>query len=338
MGLKIAIYGMGVVGRELLRTLWGLDGIEVTMLCDSVSTDNLAYLLKYDTIYHDAKLRDSVQANEDGIVIGDKEIKLYTETEIRNLPLGGYGVDLVIDCSGRFTKKEQLQGFIDAGARYVMACSPLGNDVPSIAYGVNQNTLLLSDTIISFGTMETQVLASVLKVLNNEFGVRTAIAKSFRSYTNSQPTIDNYNPKDYALGRAAAWNITPTSDGFARAIGLVIPELNGKVTGYAYRAPVINGSVLDITAVLEKGTSRDGLNIKMKERNLGFQYNEDSLCSSDALSYAFPQYLSKCSIVHDCDGITVVTMSVVYDSVRGFCNKIVGFIMSEKSKQKGWAW
>lgn len=332
MAYKVAIHGLGVVGRELLRTLWGRAGIEVVMLNDSVLPTNLKYLLEHDTIYHDWRSKHEVTAAEDSITIDGKQIEIYSETDVRNLPLGGRGVDLVIDCSGTMKNKGTLQGFIDAGARRVMACYYIGNDLQNIVYGVNQNCLEATDTIISFAPMETQVLANILKPVNDCFEVETAIVKAIRSYTNAQPSIDSYDPENFALGRAAAWNITPTGDEFARYLGLVVPELNGKVIGNAYRAPVINGSVLDITAVLSKPTTSEDINKAMKACSRFYEYCIEPLCSSDAMSFDRPQFLANSTMLSRISyGQSMISLSVVYDSVRGYCMQILGFLMEVAS-------
>lgn len=341
MALKVAIHGMGVIGRELLRTLWEKPEIEINMLSDLVQTDNLAYLLKYDTIYHDWRNKHEVSAGEDKITIDGKDIPLYSETEIRNLPIGGVGADLVIDCSGKAKSRDELQGFIDAGAKMVMTCYYIGNDINCFAYGVNHDKLTNENTIFTFAPMETQVLANTLKPIHDLFGVNNAIVKAFRSYTNAQPSIDSYDYKSFARGRAAAWNITPTSDVMGKNIGLVIPELNSKVIGFAYRAPVINGSVLDIAVVTEKRATQSTINAQIKDyygENKGVCcYNEEPLCSSDAMSFDLPQFLAGSTMVNNIsDDMTMLSLSVVYDSVRGYCNLILNFLLYSIYNVKGW--
>lgn len=336
MAIRVAIHGMGVVGRELLRTLFSLEGYEVVMLSDLVQAENLAYLLKYDTLYHDWEYRDSVECDDNSITIAGKSIPLYTESDIKNLPLHEREADLVIDCSGSLTSKAKLQGFIDAGARKVMACYYIGNDVPNIVYGVNQNVLTWNDTIFSFASMETQVLANILKPINDGYTVNTAFAKAFRSYTNVQPTIDSYN-KNLAQGRAAAWNITPLSDTFAKQIGLTVPELNGKVRGFAYRAPIINGSMLDVTAVLENPTTTSDINTLMKSKMNAYFYSDESLCSSDAMSFDFPVFLANSTMAQNIDdGKTMLSVTATYDSVRGYCYLIKRFLEEAISDHDSW--
>lgn len=327
MAFRIAINGMGVIGRELFKTLWGKEGFEIVFLNDNgIAPANLAYLLKYDSIYHDFKYRNTVTFGEDSITVDGKQLQLYNENNISNLPLGEYKADYVLDCTGVLTSKEKLQGFINAGARKVIACYSCGNDMPHIVPNVNHDALKPDDTIISVPQMEEQTAASVLKIINDELGIQNGMVKSFRSFTNAQPTMDSYVTKDFVRGRAASVNITPVSDSFAKVVGRIIPELNGKVSGLAYRSPVINGSIMDLTIKTLKPTNLDSLRAMLKAgSNESIGYSEDALCSSDALSFESPQILAQRVLVMPDENGSLINVSVAYDNVRGYCNQMAKF-------------
>ncbi len=328
MALRIAINGMGVIGRDLFKTLWGKEGFEIVFLNDNgIAPANLAYLLKYDSIYHDFEYKDTVTFGEDSITVDGKQLRLYNENNISNLPLGEYKVDYVLDCTGSLNSKEKLQGFINAGARKVIACYSCGNDMAHIVPNVNHDSLKPYDTIISVPQMEEQTAAAMLKILNDALGVQSGIIKAFRSYTNAQPTMDSYVSKDYVRGRAATVNITPVSDSFAKVVGHIVPELNGKVSGLAYRSPVITGSIMDLTIKTQKSTDFDALRATLKAgSNESIGYSEDALCSSDALSFESPQILAQRVLVMPDENGSLINISAAYDNVRGYCNQMARFL------------
>ncbi len=336
MALRIAINGMGVIGREMFKTLWGKEGFEIVCLNDhSISPANLAYLLKYDSIYHDYFCGDHISSGEDSITVEGKTLLLYKEIDINYIPLGELKVDIVLECTGNLNSKTKLQGFINAGARKVIACYACGNDLPTIAHNVNINTLKIEDYIISFPQMESQVAATILKIINDTYIINCGMVKAFRSFTNAQPTMDSYVTNNDARGRAASVNIAPVSDGFAKSIGLTIPELNGKIQGFTYRSPVINGSIMDFTLKIENtDINKENINVCLKggcSESLG--YNEDALCSSDALAFATPQVIAQRTLVMPDNEGTLINISVAYDNVRGFCKQLAHFL---KWAQKGW--
>lgn len=332
MALRIAINGMGVIGREMLKTLFYQEGIEVILLNDIVSPKNLEYLLKYDSLYHDKKLV-TVTSTEDSIVIEGKEIKLCNCNNLNDLPLGNYGVDIVLECTGSFKNKAACQAFLSGGAKKVVACYGLGNDLPNIVPNVNMDNLTPDQHILCIPQMETQVMAAVLKLLNDELVIQGGLIKAFRSFTNAQPTMDSYVSGDCVRGRAAPVNITPVSDGFAKNIGLVIPELNGKINGLAYRSPVINGSIMDFTIKTKTTIDSDNLRKILKAgQNESLGYNEDALCSSDALAFDAPQIIVQKNIIMPLeDGSSLINLSVAYDNVRGYCNQVARFLDWAKS-------
>lgn len=328
MALRIAINGMGVIGREMLKTLCYKDFVNIVCLNDIIDVKNLEYLLKYDSIYHDSNKKLDVSSNERGIVLNGKQIALYNESDISYIPLGRDGADIVLDCTGIFTSKEKLQGFMNAGAKKVIACYACGNDMPHIVPNVNHNKLNQDDNFISLPTMEEQTVAAVLKIINDELGVQCGIVKAFRSFTNAQPTMDSYANKDFPRGRAASVNITPITDNFAKVVGRIIPELNGKVHGLAYRSPVINGSIMDFTIKTQNPTELDSLRATLKAgSNESIGYNEEALCSSDALAFDAPQIIFPRTIFTPLeDGSSLINLSVAYDNVRGFCNQMARFL------------
>ena len=336
MALKIAINGMGVIGRELFKTLWGKEGIEIVFLSDmGINPANLAYLLKYDSIYHDNFCRDNITAEEYYIRVDGKDLRLYNEYDVNNLPLGECGIDFVLECTGNLNSQAQLQGFINAGARKVISCYQCGNDLPTIAHNVNNESLKSDTHIISFPQMESQVAATVLKIINDYCTISCGMIKAFRSFTNAQPTMDSYVSGNFARGRAASTNITPVSDGFANSIGLTIPELNGKFKGFTYRSPVINGSIMDFTIKTErKDITSENINACLKaasSERLG--YNEEAICSSDALAFDLPLVIAQRTLaLPDNDGI-LINISVAYDNVRGYCNQMARFL---KWAENGW--
>lgn len=344
MALKVAINGMGVIGRELFRTLWDDDRFAIVVINDiTISPKNLAYLLKYDSIYHNfgwEKYKDSISAEEDGIIIAEKAIHLYNESDVNNLPVGPLGVDVVLECTGNFTSYDKLQAFINAGAKRVIACYSVDRSLHTVAFGANESMLEQDDCIISFAEAETQVLANVLKPLDTDFGIETAVCKAFRSYANSQPTMDSVNTKDFARGRAAAWNITPLSDSAGKSIGWVVPELNGKVVGFEYRAPVINGGIMDISMLLKGNVTKKQINESLKynsSKNLG--YSEDQLCSSDALGFEMPMAMANSTVtMYGWGNYTLANISVAYDNVRGYCLQIKRFLEWAMEPDSHWLW
>lgn len=349
MALKIAINGMGVIGREILRTLYGENGYEIVLINDiNITGQNLVYLLTYDSIYHDGikifnnNITVKEENQQDVVIINGKSIPFFHEKDISELPLGDHGVDMVLECTGELGSKAKLYGFLGTGVRRVVACYRAGNEIPTIVHKVNQKTLKNNDYIISFPEMESQVTATILHIVNQKNTIIGGYAKAFRSFTNAQPTMDSFST-DYARGRAASCNITPVDDSFGKTIGLVIPELNGKINSCAYRSPVINGSIMDFSVLVKDSTTKEELNTFIKSKcigkledsneNLGNDkvnsgYNENPLCSSDALGYDIPQFLAsqtKIIALKD-DDISIVHISVVYDNVRGYCNLLKSFL------------
>ncbi|BCJ95684.1 glyceraldehyde-3-phosphate dehydrogenase [Anaerocolumna cellulosilytica] len=285
MAVKVAINGFGRIGRLAFRQMFGAEGYEVVAINDLTNPKMLAHLLKYDTAQGRYALADKVEAKESSIVVDGKEIKIYAEKNAADLPWGEIGVDVVLECTGFYVSKAKSQAHIDAGAKKVVISAPAGDDLPTIVFGVNEKTLTSSDTIISAASCTTNCLAPMAYTLNNLVEVEKGFMTTIHSYTGDQMTLDGPHPKgDLRRARAAAENIVPNSTGAAKAIGLVIPELSGKLDGAAQRVPTPTGSITELVAVVKGKVSKDDVNAAMKAAaNPSFGYTEEELVSSDII-------------------------------------------------------
>ena len=290
MAVRVAINGFGRIGRLAFRQMFGAEGYEVVAINDLTSPKMLAHLLKYDSSQGKYDLADKVTAGEDSITVDGQEIKIYAFPDANNCPWGDLKVDVVLECSGFYTSKAKAQAHINAGARKVVISAPAGNDLPTIVYNVNHDKLTKEDQIISAASCTTNCLAPMAKALNDLAPIKSGIMCTIHAYTGDQMTLDGPQRKgDLRRSRAAAVNIVPNSTGAAKAIGLVIPELNGKLIGSAQRVPTPTGSTTILTAVV-KGTdvTVDGINAAMKAAaNESFGYNEDEIVSSDIVGMRF---------------------------------------------------
>ena len=289
MAVRVAINGFGRIGRLAFRQMFGAEGYEVVAINDLTSPKMLAHLLKYDSSQGKYALADTVSAGEDSITVDGKEIKIYAFPDANNCPWGELKVDVVLECSGFYTSKEKAQAHINAGARKVVISAPAGNDLPTIVYNVNHTTLTPDDKIISAASCTTNCLAPMAKALNDAFGIKSGIMSTIHSYTGDQMTLDGPQRKgDLRRSRAAAVNIVPNSTGAAKAIGLVIPELNGKLIGSAQRVPCPTGSTTILVATVEKSCTVDEINAVMKAAATeSFGYNEDEIVSSDIIGSTY---------------------------------------------------
>ncbi|MDD6796865.1 MAG: type I glyceraldehyde-3-phosphate dehydrogenase [Clostridia bacterium] len=290
MAVKVAINGFGRIGRLAFRQMFGADGYEVVAINDLTSPKMLAHLLKYDSSQGKYALADKVTAGEDSITVDGKEIKIYAKANAEELPWGEIGVDVVLECTGFYTSKEKASAHIKAGARKVVISAPAGNDLPTIVYNVNHNTLKPEDTVISAASCTTNCLAPMAAALNAYAPIQSGIMCTIHAYTGDQMTLDGPQRKgDLRRSRAAAVNIVPNSTGAAKAIGLVIPELNGKLIGSAQRVPVPTGSTTILTAVVKKAdVTKEGINAAMKAAQTeSFGYNEDEIVSSDIVGMRY---------------------------------------------------
>ncbi len=290
MAVKVAINGFGRIGRLAFRQMFGAEGYEIVAINDLTDPKMLAHLLKYDSAQGRYALGDTVQAKESSIVVDGKEIKIYSEKNAADLPWGELGVDVVLECTGFYCSKEKSQAHIDAGAKKVVISAPAGSDLKTIVYSVNENILTKDDTIISAASCTTNCLAPMAKALNDYAPIQSGIMSTIHAYTGDQMILDGPHRKgDLRRARAGAVNIVPNSTGAAKAIGLVIPELNGKLIGSAQRVPVPTGSTTILTAVVKgKDVTVDGINAAMKAASSeSFGYNTDEIVSSDVIGIRY---------------------------------------------------
>ena len=286
--VKVAINGFGRIGRLAFRQMFVADGYEVVAINDLTAPKMLAHLLKYDSAQ--GKFEGTVEATEDSIIVNGKEIKIYKEADANNLPWGKLDVDVVLECTGFYTSKEKSMAHINAGAKKVVISAPAGNDLPTVVFNVNNDILTKEDKVISAASCTTNCLAPMAKALNDYAPIQSGIMVTIHAYTGDQMILDGPQRKgDLRRARAAAINIVPNSTGAAKAIGLVIPELNGKLIGSAQRVPVPTGSTTILTAVVKgKDVTVDAVNAAMKAAaNESFGYNEDLIVSSDVIGMKF---------------------------------------------------
>jgi len=289
MAVRVAINGFGRIGRLAFRQMFGAEGFEIVAINDLTSPEMLAHLLKYDSTQGIYALADKVSYGEDSITVDGKEIKIYAKANAAELPWGELGVDVVLECTGFYTSKAKAQAHIDAGAKHVIISAPAGSDLPTIVYNVNHETLSKEDHIISAASCTTNCLAPMAKALNDAFPIQSGIMCTIHAYTGDQMTLDGPQRKgDKRRSRAAAVNIVPNSTGAAKAIGLVIPELNGKLIGAAQRVPTPTGSTTILTAVVKGQPTKEAINEAMKAAsNESFGYNVDEIVSSDIVGMRF---------------------------------------------------
>ena len=288
--VKVAINGFGRIGRLAFRQMFGAEGYEVVAINDLTSPAMLAHLLKYDSAQGRYALADTVTAGEDSITVDGKTIKIYAEKNAADLPWGEIGVDVVLECTGFYTSKAKAQAHIDAGAKKVVISAPAGNDLKTIVYSVNEKTLTADDKIISAASCTTNCLAPMADTLNKYAPIVSGIMTTVHAFTGDQMVLDGPHRKgDLRRARAAAVNIVPNSTGAAKAIGLVIPELNGKLIGSAQRVPVPTGSTTILVAVVKgKDITKEGINAAMKAAaSDSFGYTEEQLVSSDIIGITY---------------------------------------------------
>ncbi|MBR3696666.1 MAG: type I glyceraldehyde-3-phosphate dehydrogenase [Clostridia bacterium] len=291
MAVKVAINGFGRIGRLAFRQMFGAEGYEIVAINDLTSPDMLAHLLKYDSAQKRYEKADTVFAGENSITVDGKTIRIYAEKDAINLPWGELGVDVVLECTGFYTSKEKASAHIQAGAKKVVISAPAGNDLPTVVFGVNENILTKEDTVISAASCTTNCLAPMAKALNDYSPILSGIMTTVHAYTGDQMVLDGPHRKgDLRRARAAAANIVPNSTGAAKAIGLVIPELNGKLIGSAQRVPVITGSltILIATVKSDKEITPESINNYMKSvANDSFGYTDEPLVSSDIIGSTY---------------------------------------------------
>ena len=346
MSVKVAINGFGRIGRLAFRQMFGAEGYEVVAINDLTSPKMLANLLKYDTAQggyagvigenlHTVSSKEPVLA-EDGktvvengsITVDGKEITIYAEPKAQNLPWGKLGVDVVLECTGFYCSKEKSQAHIDAGARKVVISAPAGKDLKTIVYSVNEKTLTKDDAIISAASCTTNCLAPMAKTLNDTFAIQSGIMTTVHAYTGDQMILDGPHRKgDLRRARAGAANIVPNSTGAAKAIGLVIPELNGKLIGSAQRVPVTTGSTTILVAVVKgEDVTVEKINAAMKAAaNESFGYTEEPLVSSDVVGMRFGSLFdaTQTMVTKISEGLYQVQVVSWYDNENSYTSQMV---------------
>ena len=327
MAVKVAINGFGRIGRLAFRQMFGAEGYEIVAINDLTSPKMLAHLLKYDSSQGKYAKADTVSAGEDSITVDGKEIKIYKEPDANNCPWGALDVDVVLECSGFYTSKEKAQAHINAGAKKVVISAPAGNDIPTVVSNVNHDVLTKDDTIISAASCTTNCLAPMTKALNDLVKIKSGIMCTIHAYTGDQMTLDGPQRKgDLRRSRAAAVNIVPNSTGAAKAIGLVIPELSGKLIGAAQRVPTPTGSTTILNAVVEGNVTVDEINAAMKAAsNESFGYNVDEIVSSDIVGMTYGSLFdaTQTMVLPLDNGTTQVQVVSWYDNENSYTSQMV---------------
>lgn len=325
--VKVAINGFGRIGRLAFRQMFGAEGYEIVAINDLTAPKMLAHLLKYDSAQGKYELAATVEAKEDSIVVDGKEIKIYAKANAAELPWGELGVDVVLECTGFYTSKAKSQAHIDAGAKKVVISAPAGNDLKTVVFSVNEDTLTADDVIISAASCTTNCLAPMAKALNDLAPIKSGIMSTIHAYTGDQMVLDGpHRGGDLRRARAAAVNIVPNSTGAAKAIGLVIPELNGKLIGSAQRVPVPTGSTTILTAVVEGTVSKEQINAAMKAAaSESFGYNEDEIVSSDVVGIRFGSLFdaTQTMVINLENGTSQVQVVAWYDNENSYTSQMV---------------
>ncbi len=327
MSVKVAINGFGRIGRLAFRQMFGAEGYEVVAINDLTSPKMLAHLLKYDTAQgrYDGH---TVEAGEDSITVDGKEIKIYAVKDANECPWGELGVDVVLECTGFYCSKEKSMAHINAGAKKVVISAPAGNDLKTIVFSVNEKTLTADDTIISAASCTTNCLAPMAKALNDYAAIQSGIMTTVHAYTGDQMVLDGPHRKgDLRRARAAAANIVPNSTGAAKAIGLVIPELNGKLIGSAQRVPTPTGSTTILVAVVKgDDVTKEGINAAMKAAaSDSFGYTEEELVSSDIVGIRYGSLFdaTQTMVTKIEDGLYQVQVVAWYDNENSYTSQMV---------------
>ena len=325
--IKIAINGFGRIGRLAFRQMFGSEQYEITAINDLTSPEMLAHLLKYDTAQKRYEGHD-VKSTEDSIIVDGKEIKIFKEENPSNLPWGELDIDVVFECTGFFTSKEKSMAHINAGAKKVIISAPAGNDLKTVVYGVNENILTSEDNIISAASCTTNCLAPMANALNNYAKIESGIMTTVHAYTGDQMILDGPHRKgDLRRARAGASNIVPNSTGAAKAIGLVIPELNGKLIGSAQRVPVPTGSTTILVAVVKgENITVDSINAAMKsEESESFGYTDELLVSSDVVGMRYGSLFdsTQTMVTEIENGLYQVQVVAWYDNENSYTSQMV---------------
>ncbi|MGL5269149.1 MAG: type I glyceraldehyde-3-phosphate dehydrogenase [Selenomonadaceae bacterium] len=327
MAVKVAINGFGRIGRLAFRQMFGAEGYEVVAINDLTSPKMLAHLLKYDSSQGRYALADTVSASEDSITVDGKTIKIYAEKDAADLPWGALDVDVVLECTGFYTSKEKASAHIKAGAKKVVISAPAGNDLPTIVFGTNHSVLKASDTVISAASCTTNCLAPMADALNKLAPIQSGIMATIHAYTGDQMTLDGPQRNgDLRRSRAAAINIVPNSTGAAKAVGLVLPELQGKLIGAAQRVPTPTGSTTLLFAVVKGAVTVDEINAAMKAAATeSYGYTEEQLVSSDIVGMRYGSLFdaTQTLAMPIGDGNTQVQVVSWYDNENSYTSQMV---------------
>ena len=314
--IKVAINGFGRIGRLAFRQIVTQTDFDIVAINDLTSAEDLAYLVKYDTVH------GSFHEDEIKVVAGVKRIKVFSETDPANLPWGELGIDLVLECTGKFTAKEDAMKHISAGAKKVLISAPGKGEMKTVVYGVNDNVLTNEDVIVSAASCTTNCLAPVLNIIHKNIGIKKGFMTTVHAYTNDQATLDIAHKKGIKSrrGRACAQNIVPSSTGAAKAIGLVIPELLGKLDGNALRVPTADGSVVDLTLELNRNTSVEEINKLFQDnQNETIKFTMDPIVSSDCLGKKVGAIVDGLSTsIVEAEGSQLVKVLAWYDNEYGY--------------------
>ena len=326
--VRVAINGFGRIGRLAFRQMFGAEGYEVVAINDLTSPKMLAHLLKYDSAQGRYALGDTVTAGENSITVDGKEIRIYAEADASKLPWGELDVDVVLECTGFYVSKAKSQAHIEAGAKKVVISAPAGNDLPTVVFNVNQDILTAEDNIISAASCTTNCLAPMANALNNFAPIQSGIMSTIHAYTGDQMILDGPQRKgDLRRARAGAVNIVPNSTGAAKAIGLVIPELNGKLIGSAQRVPVPTGSSTILVAVVKgENVTVEGINAAMKAAsNESFGYTEEELVSSDIIGIKYGSLFdaTQTMVSEIGEGLYQVQVVSWYDNENSYTSQMV---------------
>ena len=331
MAVRVAINGFGRIGRLAFRQMFDAEGYEVVAINDLTSPKMLAHLLKYDTAQGSfcgkiGEGKHTVESTEDSIIVDGKEIKIYAVKDAKDAPWGELNVDVVLECTGFYTSKEKSMAHIQAGAKKVVISAPAGNDLKTIVYSVNEKTLTAEDQVISAASCTTNCLAPMAKALNDGWKIQSGIMCTIHAYTGDQMILDGPQRKgDLRRSRAGAVNIVPNSTGAAKAIGLVIPELNGKLIGAAQRVPTPTGSTTILNAVVEGNPTKEEINAQMKSQATeSFGYNEDEIVSSDIIGMRFGSLFdaTQTMVINLGNGTSQVQVVSWYDNENSYVSQM----------------
>ena len=330
MAVKVAINGFGRIGRLAFRQMFGHEGSEIVAINDLTSPEMLAYLLKYDSTQGNYSRDHEISAGEDSITVDGKTIKIYKEADANNLPWGELGVDVVLECTGFYTSKAKSQAHLNAGAKKVVISAPAGSDLKTIVYNVNHETLTAEDDIISAASCTTNCLAPMAKGLNDYAPIVSGIMTTIHAYTGDQMILDGPQRKgNFRRSRAGAENIVPNTTGAAKAIGLVLPELNGKLIGAAQRVPTPTGSLTNLYAVVNKEVTVEGVNAAMKAYSEQipetFGYNEDQIVSRDIVGMTYGSLFDATQTMVNPlgNGQSLVQVTSWYDNENSYTSQMV---------------